>query len=209
MNWMEMNLKEFQDALASNNATPGGGTAAAIALGQSAALTTMVCNLTTGKEKWASGWAAADAANKVAAVVVSRSGQLAEEDSDAFDLVVAAFKLPKGSEEETSARRLAIRAGTLKAAQVPLETAQLGMKLLAVLEELARHGNGNAASDVGVASLLASAAVKGALFNVDINVSSLPGTMATELIEASTGMRERCSTLSRLVMHAVHDRINS
>ena len=209
MNWMEMSLNDFQDALASDNATPGGGTAAAVALGQAAALTAMVCNLTSGKEKWSAGWAAADVANRVAAEVISRSGPLAQEDSDAFDLVVAAFRMPKDTEDEKSSRRTAIRAGTLRAAEVPLETAQLGMKLLDVLEDLARDGNGNAASDVGVASLLASAAVKGALFNVDINVSSLPETMSSELIEASAGMREECSARSRLVMHAVHDRINS
>jgi formiminotetrahydrofolate cyclodeaminase len=169
----------------------------------------MVCNLTTGKDKWSTGWPAADVASQVAAEVLSRSGPLAQEDSDAFDLVVAAFRMPKETDAEKSTRRTAIRAGTLRAAEVPLETAQLGMKLLGVLEGLARNGNGNAASDVGVASLLASAAVKGALFNVDINVSSLPESMSTALVEATIGMREECSARSRLVMHAVHDRISS
>ena len=90
-----------------------------------------------------------------------------------------------------------------------MATSQHGMDLLNVLEDLATRGNANAASDVGVASLLASAAVKGALFNVDINVASLPAEMAQPVIEQCSGMREECSRVSRLVMHAVHDRINS
>ena len=209
MNWMDMSLSEFQSALASSNATPGGGTAAAVALGQAAALTQMVCNLTLGKEKWQEGWDSAHLAQKVAEKVLQRAGGLAKEDSDAFDLVVSAFKLPKETEDDKENRRAAIRAGTLKAAEVPLETASLGMELLSILEGLALYGNGNAASDVGVASLLASASVKGALFNVEINVASLPEAMSAPVALASRGMREQCSEISRKVMHAVHDRIQS
>ena len=209
MNWMEMTLADFQDALASNNATPGGGTAAAVALGQAAGLTEMVCSFTIGSEKWSDGWQAAENARLVAAEVLSHAGDLANEDSAAFDSVVAAFRMPKENDEEKLLRRDAIREGTLHAAKVPLETAKKGMMLLQTLEDLAQKGNGNAASDVGVASLLASAAVKGALFNVEINVASLPQEMATDVIEESRGMREACSQVARGVMHAVHDRIQS
>ena len=209
MNWMEMDLADFQNALASKNATPGGGTAAAVALGQAAGLTEMVCALTIGSERWSDGWQAAEIARLVAAEVLSHAGQLANENSAAFDSVVAAFRMPKENEEEKSLRRDAIRRGTLHAAKVPLETAQRGMALLRTLEDLAAKGNGNAASDVGVASLLASAAVKGALFNVEINVASLPPEMAVDVIEESRGMREACSKVARGIMHAVHDRIQS
>ena len=209
MNWMDLTLDEFQTHLASDNATPGGGTAAAIALGQAAALTEMVASLTLGKEKWQSGWEAAETARAVAGQIMLRAGELANEDSEAFDSVVAGFKMPKSTEEEKDARRQSIRLATLHAAEVPLATSQHGMDLLNVLADLATHGNGNAASDVGVASLLASAAVKGALFNVDINLTSLPVEMANPVAEQCSGMREECSRVSRLVMHAVHDRINS
>ena len=209
MNWMEMTLTEFQGALASKNATPGGGTAAAIALGQAAGLTEMVCSLTIGSEKWSDGWQAAEIARLVAGDVLSHTGRLANEDSAAFDTVVAAFRMPKATEEQKEIRRNAIRQGTLDAALVPLETAKKGMELLQTLEGLAAKGNGNAASDVGVASLLASAAVKGALFNVEINVASLPPEMAAGVVEGSHGMREACSKVARGVMHAVHERIQS
>ncbi len=209
MNWMEMTLTDFQAALGSKNATPGGGTAAAVALGQAAGLTEMVCSLTIGSDKWSDGWQAAENARLVAIDVLSHTGRLANEDSAAFDTVVAAFRMPKTTEEEKEIRRNAIRQGTLLAAMVPLETAQKGMELLHTLESLATNGNGNAASDVGVASLLASAAVKGALFNVEINVASLPPEMAADVVEGSQGMREECSNVARGVMHAVHDRIQS
>ena len=129
------------------------------------------------------------------------------EDSDSYDQVVATFRLPKTTDEEVEERRQAIRLATLHAAEVPLETAKLGMELLSKLEQLALYGNGNAASDVGVASLLASAAVKGALFNVEINVASLPESMAAPVVEQSVGMRGACSEVSKLIMHAVHGRI--
>ena len=209
MNWMEMTLVDFQSALASKKATPGGGTAAAVALGQAAGLTEMVCSLTIGSEKWSDGWQAAEIARLVAAEVLLDAGRLANEDSAAFDSVVAAFRMPKENEEEKLLRRDAIRQGTLHAAKVPLETAKKGMELLQTLEQLAAKGNGNAASDVGVASLLASAAVKGALFNVEINIASLPPEMASGVIEESRGMREACSQVARGIMHAVHDRIQS
>lgn len=207
MNWMELSLLDFERELASKNATPGGGTAAAVALGQAAALAEMVCELTIGSEKWQQGWEAALDAKKLTAKVRKRAGQLAMEDSDSFDQVVAAFRLPKTTDEEVEERRQAIRLATLHAAEVPLETAKLGMELLSKLEQLALYGNGNAASDVGVASLLASAAVKGALFNVEINVASLPESMAAPVVEQSVGMRGACSEVSKLIMHAVHGRI--
>lgn len=209
MNWMEMTLVDFQSALASKKATPGGGTAAAVALGQAAGLTEMVCSLTLGSEKWSDGWQAAEIARLVAAEVLLDAGRLANEDSAAFDSVVAAFRMPKENEDEKLLRRDAIRQGTLHAAKVPLDTAKKGMELLHTLEQLAAKGNGNAASDVGVASLLASAAVKGALFNVEINIASLPPEMASGVIEESRGMREACSQVARGIMHAVHDRIQS
>ena len=163
--WMEMTVRDFQSALASSSPTPGGGTAAAIALGQASALTIMVCDLTLGKEKWQDGWGAAESALSTSVSTMSRAGLLADEDSDAFDGVMDSFKLPKVSDEQKSARRQAIRKATLIATEKPFETAQLALKLLTVLPELAASGNANAVSDVGVAGLLASAACKGALFN--------------------------------------------
>ena len=205
--WMEMTVRDFQAALASSSPTPGGGTAAAIALGQASALTVMVCDLTIGKEKWQEGWDIAEEAMLLSVKIMSRAGELADEDSDAFDEVMASFKLPKGNDEDVSIRRTAIRNATLKATEKPYETAELALDLLKVLPELARKGNANAVSDVGVAGLLASAACKGALFNVNINLGSLPEDYASEIRINAPKIQEESRVLSRQVMDAVRDKL--
>ena len=205
--WMEMTVREFQSALASSSPTPGGGTAAAISLGQAAALTCMVADLTMGKEKWQSGWDVAEKSAILAVNMLTRAGQLADDDSESFDAVMDSFKLPKQSDEDIEIRRSAIRNATLQAAVVPLETARLAHNLLQHLPDLAKFGNANAVSDVGVAGLLASAACKGALFNVDINLASIPEEMASELAKEASELQESCRVLSRSVMDEVRARL--
>ena len=205
--WMEMTVRDFQTALASSSPTPGGGTAAAIALGQASALTVMVCDLTIGKEKWQDGWKIAEEAMLLSVKIMRRAGELADEDSDAFDEVMASFKLPKGNDEEVSIRKTAIRNATLKATEKPFETAELALDLLKILPELASKGNSNAVSDVGVAGLLASAACKGALFNVDINLGSLPEDFASEIRLNAPLIQEESRLFSRKVMDAVREKL--
>ena len=207
MNWMDMTLGDFQDTLASSDPTPGGGTAAAVALGQASALTRMVAQLTLGKEKWKEGWSAAEKAELIVQQTYQRAGELAQLDSDAFDQVMASFRMSKNSDEEINLRRTAIRQATLKASEIPYETVELGMELLACQEALAQTGNGNAVSDVGVAALLTSAAIKGALFNVEINLQSLPEEMGVEMRVNVPKIRILCSEISRKIMHAVHERM--
>ena len=209
MNWMDMNLKDFQTALASSSPTPGGGTASAIALGQAASLAVMVCDLTLGNERWKDGWSVAERVQLTAIPLLHRSGILANEDSDAFDEVMASFKLPKNNGSEVESRRAAIRTATLKAATVPYETARLATDLLVMLPELAQKGNANAVSDVGVAGLLASAASKGAVFNVEINLESLPETMGADIRSGLPDVKERTKTASRAVMEAVRARMSN
>ena len=121
MNWASMSLREFQAALASSSPTPGGGTASAVALGQAAALSIMVCDLTLGKEKWADGWTIAEDIQSLAIPMMERANELATEDSEAFDGVMAGFALPKSTDEEKEARRTQIRAATYAAAKFRLK----------------------------------------------------------------------------------------
>jgi len=208
MNWMDMTLREYQAALASSSPTPGGGTAAAVALGQASALSIMVCDLTLGRDKWKDGWAIAEEVQLLAIPLLSQSGDLAKADSDAFDEVMASFSMPKETDDDKQARREAIRQTTLGAAAVPFETAQHAMNLLMKLPSLAEHGNANAITDVGVASLLASAAAKGALFNVEINLQSLPEEMGLELRQQLPSMKEAIRTSAREVMDQVRNRMD-
>ena len=202
-----MTVEEFQEALSSKNPTPGGGTASAIALGQSASLVAMVANLTIGNEKWLDGWKASEAALDLANSVIRESAILATKDSDSFDEVMAAFKLPRTTDEEKNIRRETIRNSTLLAAEIPYKTALLALDLLEAMKPLSMHGNANAISDVGVAALLATAGCKGALFNVEINLNSLPSEYGTEIREDYVRINDECRAISKEIMHNVKSRL--
>lgn len=209
MSWADKTLREFQDALASSDPTPGGGSAAGVALGQAAALSVMVSDLTLAKESFMDGWDISERVKIVAIPMLEQGLDLATEDSKAFDAVVDSFKLSKDTEEMKIKRRESIRAATLGAAEVPYRTATSALQLLRLLPELAEKGNPNAASDVGVASLLASAALKGAIFNVEINLQSLPETYGTEMREALPSLVEDGRIYSRQAMDAVRIRLTN
>ncbi len=209
MSWADKTLREFQDALASSDPTPGGGSAAGVALGQAAALSVMVSDLTLAKESLKDGWDISERVKSVAVPMLEQGLDLATEDSKAFDVVVDSFKLPKDTDEMKIKRRESIRAATLGAAEVPYRTATSALQLLKLLPELAEKGNPNAASDVGVASLLASAALKGAIFNVEINLQSLPETYGAEMREALPSLVEDGRIYSRQAMDAVRIRLTN
>lgn len=209
MTWADVTLREFQNALASSAPTPGGGSAAGVALGQAAALAVMVSDLTLGKESFSEGWIISEKVKSTAMPILDQALVLATQDSNAFDEVVDAFKLPRETDQEKSERREAIRSATLGAAEVPYRTAVSALTLLRLLPELAEKGNPNAASDVGVASLLASAALKGGIFNVEINLQSLPDEYGVEMRETLPNLVEDGRIYSRQAMDAVRDRLSN
>ena len=207
MTWAQKTLREFQDALASSDPTPGGGSAAGVALGQAAALAVMVSDLTLSKDSLQDGWTISEKVKLVAIPLLDEGLDLATQDSDAFDAVVASFRLPKATDDEKASRRDSIRSATLGAAEVPFRTASKALDLLELLPELAEKGNPNAASDVGVAGLLASAALKGAVFNVEINLESLPESYGEEMRESLPNIVEKGRIYSRQCMDAVRLRL--
>ena len=209
MTWADVSLREFQDALASSAPTPGGGSAAGVALGQAAALAVMVSDLTLGNESFREGWAISEQVKTVAIPMFDDGLNLATEDSEAVDMVVDSFKLPKDTDQLKSERRDAIRSATLGAAEVPYRTAVSALRLLMLLPELASKGNPNAASDAGVASLLASAALKGAIFNVEINLQSLPEDSGIDMRKGLPSLIEDGRIYSRQAMDAVRDRLSN
>ena len=208
MNWANVTLKQFQSALASSDPTPGGGSAAGVALGQAAALAKMVADLTLGNEKYSDGWAVSDSVNSIATPLLEEGLALAALDSQAFDAVVSGFKMPKSTDDEKLIRREEIRNSMLGAAKVPYDTACHALDLLKVLPDLATLGNENAVSDVGVAGLLASAALKGAIFNIEINLNSLPESYGIEMRTHLPQLSNEAKIYSRLCMEAVRRRLS-
>ena len=207
MTWANTTLSAFEAAVKSSDPTPGGGTVAAVALGQAAALLSMVADLTLDSERWSEAHEAAQDAKTAARNVMPVAADLADADAHAFDEVVAAFKLQKNTEEEKEFRKNAIRAATLGAAEVPFETAKQACALLPHVLAMAEHGNSNAASDAGVASLMATAAAKGAVFNVIINLNALPETMGETMRQALPHLEEEIRILGRACMDAVRSRL--
>lgn len=163
----------FLDAVAANTPTPGGGSAAALAGALGAALAAMVGRLTVGKRKYA-------AVEQEMATLIIKAEKLRatltarmDEDATAFDAVMAAFKLPKGTEEEQGARNAAIQKATIGAAEVPLGTARDALSVMELALTVARKGNVNAVSDAASAAWMAMASIQSALLNVRINAASL------------------------------------
>jgi methenyltetrahydrofolate cyclohydrolase len=166
-------LEGFLAALASEAPTPGGGTAAAVAASMGAGLAEMVAALTLSKEKYA---AAHDAVRPIAEAARSARAEflaLAREDSEAYDAVLAARRLPKDSPEQKAARQQSIDEANRRATEIPMRTARAAVRALETLPELVEKGNPNAASDVGSAALLLEAACEAALLNVGINLSGV------------------------------------
>ena len=166
-------LADFMEALASAESTPGGGSAAAVAAATGAALVAMVGRLTEGKEGYERVWEAMS--RMVATADEAREGflVLADRDTAAFQAVMAAFRLPKDSEQERTARSAAIQTAYLEAADVPAEVARRAVELMRAAVEAIQSGNSNAASDGVAAANLLFAGAQAALANVAINIGSI------------------------------------
>ncbi len=171
-------LGSFVADVASSAPVPGGGSVVAHVGSLAAALAQMVAGLTIGRKKYAAVESEMKEMALRAAHLVRRLAELKNEDAAAYTLVSDAYKLPKESSEQQTARAAAIQAALVKAAEVPLETARWCAEVAALAATCAEKGNTNAASDAGVAALLAEAACRGAAYNVRINVSAMPDKAA-------------------------------
>ena len=183
-----LSIDGFLDVLASDAPTPGGGAVAAIAGATGAALIAMVGGLTIGKDGFE------DVRERMQVIMATASAaqrdlvELADRDAHAFDAVMDAFKLPKGTDEEKAARSAAIQAGYLGAAAVPQDVARRCVALMDLAVEATATGNPQAASDglSAAASLYAGALC--AIANVEINATSLkdPAARASMLDELAS-----------------------
>lgn len=181
----DLSVADFLDALASPEPTPGGGSAAAVAGAMAASLLMMVAGLTKSRGNTDEERAALATARAGVATLRTQLLRLADDDAAAFDGVMAAYKLPKGSDADKAARTAAIQLAFTRATEVPLETLHLVARTLTHAEIVAESGNRSAASDVGVALGLLDAAAAGATMNVLINLSSLKDQELVVRLEAA------------------------
>jgi formiminotetrahydrofolate cyclodeaminase len=204
-----LSLGELTQRLASRDPIPGGGSAAAIAGAMGAALVGMVAELTIGRPEAEAHATELVSLRDDAARYRDELLTLAQTDAAAYAAVVAARKLPKGTEEEQAARRAALGAAMVAAADAPLHAARLAAATLELAARIAPIGNPNAASDAGVAAQLASAAVRGAVLNVRINLPYLPAV--AELRETApaelAALEARADEVERATVAEVNRRI--
>lgn len=166
-------LPVYLDDAASGKPAPGGGSVSACVGALGAALTSMVCNLTIGKEQFA---AVEDRMKEVLAAseaARARLQELLQEDTTAYGGVLAAYRLPKDTPEQRAARHAAVQEGLVVAATVPLEICREAVGVCRLAKVAAELGNANAVTDAGIGALLGEAAAVGAALNVRINLGSI------------------------------------
>ncbi len=172
MKLVDMTVTQYLEVVKSNAPAPGGGSASALAGAQAAALVSMVADLTIGKEKFAEFEQVCLETKAEMAVLYEELSKIVDLDTDAFNKVAAAYKMPKETEEEKALRSAAIREANVGATRVPFTTVELCLKGLYAMEKMAGKFNTNAASDFGVAALNFKTGAQGGWLNVKIN---LPG----------------------------------
>lgn len=206
---VRMPLKGFATETASESPAPGGGSISAYMGALGAALGTMVANLSAHKRGWDDRWKEfSDWAVKGQAVM-DELVALVDEDTAAFDRIMAAFGLPKGTDEEKAARAEAIEKATLYATQVPLRTMKASFKAFEVIRAMAQTGNPNSVSDAGVGVLAARSAVLGAQLNVKINAASLADkAKAAELTAEAAEIAAKAVTEEKEILDIVNSKIN-
>ena len=182
---MELSVKDFIMELASNSPAPGGGSVAALSGSLSAALVSMVAQLAvnrTGVDD--------QERRHMQQVLEQASGlihslsQYVDDDTAAFNLVIAAYGLPKDNPLEREQRSLAIQQALQAATELPLRVAEECLEVLSCCREAVRHGNPTALSDAGVAALVAHSGVFGALLNVAINLGNIKDPAFREHLQA-------------------------
>lgn len=170
---VDLTVTGFAEETSRESPAPGGGTISAYMGALGASLGTMVANLSSHKPGWDDRWQEFSVWADKGQAIAKELLHLVDEDTEAFNRIMAAFGMPKKTDEDKAARSAAIQDATLYAAQVPLRTMKESMKVFEICRAMVMEGNPNSVSDAGVGVLAARAAVLGAGMNVKINAGSL------------------------------------
>lgn len=203
-------LTEFIEELASSSPAPGGGSVSALAGSLSSALVSMVINLTISKEKFKE---AAEELNSVQQEVNDLKIRLCDyidKDTEAFNKIMDAFKLPKNNDAEKEFRINSIQEATKNAALLPLEVAKDCLRAMYLAKLVSEKGNPNALSDAGVACLMAYAGLHGASLNVEINIGSIKDELfVSDLNSKKESILHDGKQLQEEILKAVHNKLGN
>jgi formiminotetrahydrofolate cyclodeaminase len=208
MSLITRNVSEFLNELASPSPAPGGGSVSALAGALGTALIAMVSHLTIGKKKYTAVENGMKSTLDHSEKLRSKLTTLIDKDTDAFNLVMSAFAMPKDTDEEKNARASAIESATKEATMVPLDVMNVCLEAIDLSNFVAHNGNTNALSDAGVSALLLRAGCRGAYYNVKINLASLKDTGFIEKMktEAAKIMAE-VDTKTKVVIDHVESQL--
>lgn len=207
---IDLTVKGFADETARESPAPGGGSVSAYMGALGASLGTMVANLSSHKPGWDERWDEFSHWAEYGMEVESELLRLVDEDTEAFNRIMSAFGMPKGTEEEKRLRSEAIQHATLFAARVPLETMKASLKVFDLCREMVDKGNPNSVSDAGVGALAARSAVIGAGMNVKINASSLKDReMAQSLITEANAIIAEAVAAEEEIIRKVEEKITN
>lgn len=207
---IDLTVKGFADETARESPAPGGGSVSAYMGALGASLGTMVANLSSHKPGWDDRWDEFSEWAERGIHIESELLHLVDEDTEAFNRIMSAFGMPKGTDEEKRMRSEAIQQATLFAARVPLETMKASFKVFELCREMVEKGNPNSVSDAGVGALAARSAVIGAGMNVKINASSLKDkAMAQSLIAEADAIIAKAVAAENEIITLVEEKIKS
>ena len=181
---IDMTCKGFAEETASESPAPGGGSISAYMGALGAALGTMVANLSSHKAGWDDRWEEFSDWAEQGQALLRELLHLVDEDTEAFNRIMAVFAMPKSTDEEKAARSAALQEATLYATQVPLRTMKAAVKVFPLVGAMASEGNPNSVSDAGVGALAARSAVLGACLNVKINAAGLKDRATADALVA-------------------------
>ena len=202
-------VEKFLDDLASGSPTPGGGSAAAISGAMGAALVSMVCNVTIGKKGYEAVEAEMRSVLSESERVRRRLTAMVAEDIAAFDSILAAYKLPKATEDDKTKRAAAIQAGLRRATEVPLDCARVCAEVIALARRASEQGYLNVISDGGVGVLAGFTGLRSAALNVYINAPALKDrAFAEAAIAELEKLLQFCGAESEAVYKIVRDKLS-
>ena len=205
---VDLSLRGFVEETASESVAPGGGSVSAAIGAMGAALGAMVANLSSHKRGWDDRWEEFSDQAEKAKACHDEMLRLVDGDTDAFNQIMAAFRLPKSTEAETAARHAAIQAATKQAIDVPFRTMQVALASMDPIKKMAEIGNPNSASDAGVGALCAHTAARGAFLNVQINTGDLEDKdLVRDYLERGAAILEQCQQLETETLELVRKHI--
>jgi glutamate formiminotransferase/formiminotetrahydrofolate cyclodeaminase len=205
---LNMTLKAFSEETASESMAPGGGSISAYVAALGISLGTMVANLSAHKRGWDDRWAEFSAWAVKGQALKNQLLAMVDEDTNSFNAIIDAMRLPKGTEAEITARKAAIQTATKYAIEVPFKVMELSLATFEPIKAMAEVGNPNSITDAGVGALCARAAVRGAFMNVRVNVSGLDDKdFVNEILAKGKAVEAKAAALEAEVMEIVDGKI--